>query len=160
KAFQLKSLTDAEYLFAMRHAREALDLDPTYKPAQKLMLTMILTHTYGKALDQFFLKPMSPELTKLLATIDANLLMDVLQQGLHDRNLPVILPLVQVLGERGETKAALPSLIGSDQGLVKALYYPDRRVQLTAIRSLLSLPGEQPSAVKVRIIGLLQQFLQ
>ena len=41
----------------------------------------------------------------------------------------IILPLVQILGQRGEVRAALPSQGGQQRGLVRALFYADRRVQ-------------------------------
>lgn len=156
---QLKSVTEAEYFFALRHAREALDLDPNYKPAQKLMLNLILEHTYAKSLDQFLLKPMPAELQTLLAGLDSELLMEVLNKAMSERNIPVILPLVQALGDRGEFKAALPSQDGSARGLLKALYFPDRRVQLASVRAMLSIPGEKSAVVQTRIMDILQRFL-
>jgi hypothetical protein len=154
-----KSVTKMEQLLAMRHAQEALDLDPNYRPAKKLMLTLILDQTYGKSLDKFLYAPLPPELNKLLTGLDSDFLIEVLQAAMNEHNMPVILPIVRVLGERGESKAALPSLGGAAQGLVKALFYPDRRVQLAAIRALINLPAEQSSPVKVRIVELLQRLV-
>jgi hypothetical protein len=156
---ELKSVSEMEHFFAMRHAREALDLNPNYRPAEKILLTLILDRTYRNSLDQFLLKPMPADLHSLLATTDADLLIEVLQEALNEHNVPVILPLVQALGERGETRAVLPSVDGSPRALAKALYYPDRRVQLAAVRSVLSLPGDLAPALRARVVDILQQFL-
>ena len=48
----------AEEFFGLRHAREALDLEPGYLPAQIAFLNLTLERAYGATLDQAILRPM------------------------------------------------------------------------------------------------------
>jgi hypothetical protein len=149
----------AEELFGLRYAREALDLDPAYVPAQTAFLNMTLDRTYAPQLDEAFFKKMPAGLHQLLGTLDSDLLMAVLERALIDRNPRVILPLVETLGERGEVRAARLSYNEPPRGLVKALYYPDRRVQYAAVRAMLRMPASPVPVASVRIVDVLRRFL-
>lgn len=157
---QLIPSLQADYSFATRHLKEALDLDPAYKPAQVVMLNMLLEKKFGDHLNQFIGKPMPKQYHDLLATLDTDVLIDVLEQAMNERNVSVVLPLVRILGERGESQAARTTSIGMARGLVRALYYPDRRVQREAIHAILQLPGRQSSVVTARIVEILRRFLK
>src|SRR5260370_954775 len=93
---------NAERFFGQRYAREALDLDPSYQPAQVVLLSLILERTYRPKVPQILLEPQPPKLQQLLTTIDAQLATRVLDRGLEDRQVRVGLPLIPALGERGE----------------------------------------------------------
>ena len=91
--------SQAEEFFGQRYAREALDLDPKYQPAQIVLLSLMLERAFRPDLDQVLLKPMPSKLQQLLATIDTDLLLLVLERGLNEGNVSIILASVQALGE-------------------------------------------------------------
>ena len=155
----LLTAPQAEELYGLRYAREALDLDPAYKPAQQAFLNLTLRYTYAFEPDQFHLSKRPAELKNLLATIDSELLLSSLDRALLDHNLQVALPTIEALGERGEVRAARLSNGGQPRGLVKALFYPDRRVQFAAVQAMLRMPGAQKPVASQRIVELLRRFL-
>jgi hypothetical protein len=149
----------AEEFFGTRYAREALDLDPSYVPAQRLLLSLVLERAFESELDQFLLKPMPPGIQNLLASIDPELVVSVLEKALDERNLAVILPTVTALGERGESRAALLNAGGMPRGILRALHYLNRRVQFAAARALLKMPGSPSPLAALRVIDVLRRFL-
>lgn len=158
-AGQFLNSKQAEELFGLRHAREAIDLMPTYKPAQIALLNLILEHYYAPELEKAALEPMPPSLKKLLASVDADVLISVLDRALDDGNLRPALAVIEILGERGEVRAARLSAGGAPQGLVKALFHPDRRVQMAAARALVRLPAGPVPVASQRVIEILRRFL-
>jgi CheY-like chemotaxis protein len=146
----------ADQYYAQLFADEALDLDPSYRPAQEVYLDVILAKTFahepGKALVG------GSRLNDLLARLDSDLLLGALEHALTDRNEAVILPLVRILGERGEVRAALATA-GQPRGLLRALYYPDRRVQLAAAEAVLRLPTTPAPTTAARVVDILRRFV-
>src|SRR5262249_31522427 len=130
--------TKAEEYFGLRFARQALEIDPAYVPAQVVFLSLALEKAYEQAggVD----RPLAslPEVRELLTTVSPDLVYAVLERGLKDRRLPVILGAVVALGDLQDVGA-----VGAGQGtsaLIQALYYPDRRVQFAAAETLLRIP--------------------
>jgi hypothetical protein len=156
---EFKLPREAEEFFGLRYAREALDLDPAFKPAQLVFLNLVLERTYDQDLDKFFLKPMPPDLQQLLASIDTDLILSVLERGLEENNLAIVLPMVQMLGQRGELRAALASNGNAPRGLTRTLYYPDRRVQFASLTALLRMPQPHPPVISMRVVDVLKRFL-
>jgi CheY-like chemotaxis protein len=155
----------ARFGFGQRYAREALELDRSYLPAQVIFLLFQLEidfhrKPYDGQLDKLLTEPRPPALQRLLAKIDLELLETVLERAMRERNLPAILPLIDALGERGEVRTAMPSSTGAPGVLVRALYYPDRRVQYAAARAMLRLPATPTPVASTRIVEVLTRFLQ
>lgn len=154
------SPASAEKFFCERYAREALELDPSYVPAQNVLLSLTLERYYRPEVDQFLMKPMPPKMHELLTTIDADLLMRVLERAMDDKQIPVILPLVFALTERVEQRAVRVNEAGQPRALVRALYYPDRRVQFTAMAGLRNMPpGALAPSASHRVVELASRFL-
>jgi len=153
------TVAQAEELFGLRYAREALDLDPAYKPAQTVFLNLMLDHNFAPQLDQVFLKKTPGDLRRLLASIDSDLLISTLERALNENKTRVILALVEALGDRGEVRAARLSASGAPQGVVRALYYPDRRVQFAAVQTLLRMPAATVPVASARIVEILRRFV-
>jgi len=149
----------AEEFFGVRYAKEALDLEPAYQPAQIVMLNFILERTYDQELNTFFKKPMTPAIEKLLIGVDFELVMTVLERALNENNLAVALPLIEILGKRGDLRAAEPSLTAPTRGLPKALYYPDRRIQFAAVTALLRMPYRPIPVAEQRVVEALRRFM-
>src|ERR1043165_1862430 len=67
---------------------------------------------------------------------------------------------MQVLGERGEIRAAQMLPGGRPHGITRGLYYPDRRVQFAAMKAMLKMPLRQtPAVASARIVELSKRFL-
>lgn len=151
--------TQASEFFGTRYAKEALDLDPKYVPAQILLLSLLLEQrSEPDRTQQILLQPPPPGLKNLLLSIDPDLVASVLERAMDDHKLPVILPLVQSLGERGDPRAARLGSGGAPRGLLRALYYPDRRVQFAAAQAVLRMPDTPPVAA-ARVVDIYRRFL-
>jgi len=149
----------AEEFFGRRYAREALDIEPTYLPAQMVLLSLTLDRAYGANLNEALLKPMPPGLQQLVGSIDATLLLRALERALDEGNVPVIIAATQALGFRGDVRSARATVGGKPQGIVRALYFPDRRVQFAAAWALLNMPGQQPPVAAHRVVEVMQRFV-
>jgi hypothetical protein len=151
----------AEEEFGMRYAREALELDPSYQPAQMVYLNMTLEQAFRGKVDKFLTEaqPLQPKMQQFLTTLDADLAVRIMEQAMEDRQPAIILPLIHALGERGEFRAAR-NTSGGARGIVRGLYYPDRRVQFAAMQAMLKMPPSTTPAVAAdRIVELSRRFL-
>lgn len=158
KAVELKA-SQYEEIFATRYLKQALELDPAYRPAQILFLSLTLERAYDGKLDQLLMGKTAPALDQLLLTVDADLVLEVLERALAEHNLAVILPAIRALGQRGEFRAAGPGTQGAAGPVVRALYYPDRRVQFAAANALLAIPSEPVPANAGRVVEVLRRFV-
>jgi CheY-like chemotaxis protein len=150
------STTQAEEYYGLRYSREALEIEPTYVPAQKIFLSLALDKGMERAgLDQP-LRKAAPAVQELLATVNPDLVVQVLNQALIENRLPVILGTVRVLGDLAETRALKPTDPGLP-ALVQALNYPDRRVQMAAAEALLHIPAVPPPTAAWRVVELLRR---
>jgi CheY-like chemotaxis protein len=159
KALESPVLTadQAEEYYGLRYAREALDLDPAYRPAQAVFLSLALEKAYGTDVHRT-LKARAPKLAELMKTISPSLIAEVLDRSLREHRLPVILGTVQALGEVRNVRAARQTLCGGPV-LAKALFYPDRRVQMFAAEAMLRAPGPLPSKAAARIVEISRRAL-
>lgn len=147
----------AEEYYGLRWARQALDLDPTYEPAQIVFLSLALDKAYAAGIDRP-LAQAAPSVKQLMATVSPELIIKVLERAITDRRVPVILGTVAALGDLNAVRAARP-LAQGQPALVRALNYPDRRVQMAAADALLRIPGEPAPAAPARIVEVLRRAL-
>jgi hypothetical protein len=148
----------ADLYYGLLFAREALDLDPSYQPAQVAFLSLALEQGYRDRLDPTApVKVQNPALERLVRTVDIDLLTQVLDRALVDRRIPVIIGAIRALGDRGDVRAARPGASGDPRGLQRALYFPDRRVQFAAATALLRIPANQPSQYAARVVDILRR---
>jgi tetratricopeptide (TPR) repeat protein len=150
-----------EEVLGIRYAKEALDIDPSWQPAQVVFLSLMLEReNLRRGMDRILLEPMPPKMHELLTTIDADLAMRVLDRAMDDHQVAVALPLIQALGDRGEIRAARLQAGGQPRGVVKALYYPDRRVQFAAVKAMLKMPVTTiPAVASDRVVEVSRRFL-
>jgi hypothetical protein len=150
------SADKAEEYYGVRFASQALLLDPAFVPAQVVLLSLILDKTQSKAgLDQT-LERAAPQVHDLLGTVQPALVDAVLERALEEHRVSVILGVVRDLGERKEVRALRP--LGRIQPpLVRALYYPDRRVQMAAAEALLQIPDSAASLATTRVVEVLRR---
>src|SRR5262249_39949250 len=133
--------------------------DPAYRPAQVAFLNFMLELNYEDKLDQILTGKGQPSMDQLLSSIDSELVIEVLERALAEHNLTAILPTIKALGERGEVRAARPGTSGRPGPLVRALYYPDRRVQFAAAAALLRMPSSPTPVAAGRVVEVLRRFV-
>jgi CheY-like chemotaxis protein len=150
------SASRAEEYYGLRYARQALALDPTYQPAQLILLSLVLDKGEERAGLGRPLERAAPAVHDLLATVSPDLVVAVLERALDEHRVPVILGAVRDLGARAEVQAARPSK-GTEPPLVRALYYPDRRVQMAAAEALLQIPGSAAIPATTRVVDVLRR---
>jgi CheY-like chemotaxis protein len=148
----------AEEYYGLRYADQALRLDPTYAPAQVVLLSLALDKGVERAGLAQPLSKGDPAVHDLLASVNPELVTAVLDRALNERRTPVILGSVRTLGALGETRAVRPASRG-EPPLVRALRYPDRRVQMAAAEALLRTPGPAPAAAGARVVDVFRRAL-
>ncbi|OAI45660.1 hypothetical protein AYO44_12550, partial [Planctomycetaceae bacterium SCGC AG-212-F19] len=152
------SASRAEEHHGLRFAQMALDIDPYYPTAQVLALSLVVDKGVEKAgLDQPLSK--SPQLKELLATISPDVVTAALDRAIDERRTTVALGTVRALGDLGEHRAGRAQHRGSS-ALVRALNYPDRRVQFAAADTLLRMPGSPPPQAPGRVVEILRRIVQ
>jgi CheY-like chemotaxis protein len=150
------SASSAEEYYGLTYARQALDLDPAYQPAQIVFLSLALEKASEPlGLDQPLTKG-PPAINQLLATVNPELVTAVLNRALTDHRPAVILGASRALGALAEIRANRRSGHG-EPALVRALNYPDRRVQLVAADALLRIPGLSSPPATSRIVEVLRR---
>lgn len=155
---RIEPLPAVEQRFGVRYAREALDLDPAYLPAQIVFLNLTLDRAFAPELDKALFKTPPPALERLLATVDSDVLLRVLERAMDEHKVSVMLPALRALGERGEVRAArAPD--GPPRGIVRALHYPDRRVQFAAVQAMLRMPASPTPVASVRMVDILRRLV-
>jgi hypothetical protein len=148
----------AEEYYGLKYAGEALALDPAYAPAQKVWLSLALDKAQEAAGLGATLDKAAPSAHAMLATVSSDLVNAILERALKEDRVPVILATIRDLGGRAEVRAVRPTT-GGGPPLVKALYYPDRRVQLAAAEAIARIPGPPPVNASFRIVDILRRGL-
>jgi hypothetical protein len=148
----------ADDYYALKFARQALSLDPAYRPAQVIALSSAVDAATNRGGLTKPLAQTDPTVYDLLARSSADLLIDVLQRALSEQRTGVALAAVRALGERAEVRAKKPTE-KADPALVQALYYPDSRVQLAAAEALIRIPGPPPPRASARVVDILRRAL-
>ncbi len=148
--------SQAEEYFGLRYARWALELDPAYEPAQVLFLSLATEKAYERGGLEKPLAQTAPDVHDLLATVYTGALIATLDRALAEHHSAVALGAVQALGERAERQAANPER-HRPAPLVRALDYPDRRVQLAAADALLRMPGPPAHQATARVVEVLRR---
>ncbi|MFQ3592270.1 MAG: hypothetical protein SNJ82_03655, partial [Gemmataceae bacterium] len=150
--------SQAEEYYGLRFARQALDLDPDYLPAQIVFLTLALDKSAEKHGLAKPLSATSPELNDQLNKASTDLLIEVLDRALREERSGVALPIIRVLGARAEPRARRP-LTKGEPALIRALYSKEPRVRLAAVEALLAIPGTTPPGTAKRILEILGHAL-
>jgi CheY-like chemotaxis protein len=146
----------AEEYYGLRFAGQALDIDPTYQPAQVVFLSLALEKALEKTGLDVPLAKGAPDVQQLLTTVNPDLVVSILERALGNHRLPVILGAVRALGELEDARAGQPTGRG-EPALVRALNYPDRRVQLAAALALLRLPKPPANLPAARVVEVLRR---
>lgn len=147
--------TKAEEFLGMRYARQALQIDPSYRPAQLVTLELRIDKGYQAPTPDRPLGTLKPTLEDLLLTLNVDLLKTALEQALTDERTPIALATIKALGKLGDV-GALRAETQGEPALVRALYYGDRRVQFAAADAILRIPGSASVQAMTRIVEVLR----
>jgi CheY-like chemotaxis protein len=156
----------ASEFYGLKYARWAILLQPDSAPAQKVFLALAIEHHVLRAGGSRTLAKTSPYLYAALATAPFELLVELLEDALRDKQTAIVFGVVRVLGERTEVKAGRPGALAGEKAgrerpplLVKALDYPDPRVQFAAADALLRIPGPPSHGRNAQIVKILAATL-
>jgi hypothetical protein len=150
--------TQAEEYWGLRYARQALQLDPAYRPAQVVFLSLALDKAMDRGGPTEPLAKTERKVHDLLSKANFELVSSVLERAMKERRTGVVLACTRSLGERAAVRAKRPTGRG-EPTLVKLLEYPDRRVQLAAAYALLGIPGTPTPRTTTRIVEILARSL-
>src|SRR5205807_2905736 len=100
----------------------------------------------------------APAVKDLLKVVNPDLVLNMLDRALNERRRAVILGTVRTLGDLAEVRALQPLGTGSPP-LVRALHYPDRRVELAAADAILRIPGSASALSSARVVEVLRRVV-
>jgi CheY-like chemotaxis protein len=148
--------------YGLKYARWALLLQPESASAQKVFLALAIEHHVLRGGGRGTLAKTSPFLYAALATAPFELLVEMLEESLRDKQTAIVYGVVRVLAERSEVKAGRAGGPAGEKAggnrpplLVKALDYPDPRVQFAAADALLRMPGTPTHGRNAQIVKIL-----
>ncbi len=150
--------TKAEEYLGLRYARMALQIDPTYLPAQLVMLNLLVEKGFQPPTPERPLGTLRPTVEDLLLTLNPDVLNAALELAMRDERTPIILSTIKALGKLGDVRTLKPETNG-EPALVRALQYGDRRVQMAAVDAILSIPGSASLQATARIVDILKTAL-
>lgn len=151
-------LGNASEYYGLRYARWALERKPDYEPAQALVLALAAERAVERA-KYANLARAEPAVFKLLSDAPSSVLNELLNRGMNQKKTPLVLAMIQVLGDRADRDAATPPAGTPPRPslFVRALSYPDPQVQLEAANALLRSPVPVPMAVRGQIVDILRR---
>ncbi len=160
KLFEDTSFTasKAEEYYGLRFARQALDIDPAYEPAQVVYLSLLLDKGHGPAAQEQPLGTLKPSVLQLLPTLNVDLVQAVLDRALRDGRTPVVVAAARALGRLGDPAAIRPGARG-EPPLVRTLSYGDRRARMAAADSILRTPGAASTQATSGVVDVLRLAL-
>lgn len=144
---------EAEEFFAVRNLRWALEKNPNCPEAQELFLTV----TTERAVERAGLRDLAsadPTLYRILAAAPSGTLVSLLDRALSEKRTSLAVGLSAVLALRGD-RAAATSTVNRPAVLVRALDYPDFRVQFAAAQGLLRAGNTAQHGKNARIVEVL-----
>jgi CheY-like chemotaxis protein len=151
------SRSEAEEVFGLRAAREALALDPTDLPAQVVLVSLALDKAVERAGYTAF--PANDPGGAFPAALAAGpvVLGEVLRTAIADGKTDLAAVAATALGQETDANA-LPEGRRVNP-LVEALSAPSRRVQFAAARALVLLDPRKPFAGSSRVVPVLAWFV-
>src|SRR5262249_23299797 len=156
---QTLSATQAEEYYGLLFARQALELDPGYIPAQMVFLNIALEKGFERTgIDQPLSKG-APAVKELLTSVNPELVIAVLSRALDENRLPVILAAIRGLGDLAEVRGVKQTPGRGAPVIVRALFYPDRRVQMAAADALLRIPAVPSPVASARAVEIFRRAI-
>ena len=148
--------TEAEAIFGLRFAREALELSPDDRAAQVAQLSLTLEKAIERVGFTSFLDRDQATFTAAIAK-GPLILSDVLRTAITDGKTDLAAACATALGRAIDRTVLARS--GRPHPLVEALYSPGRRVQFAAARAIVALAPTEPFPGVSRVVPTLARFL-
>jgi CheY-like chemotaxis protein len=159
--------SQAEERLGLKYLRWAVERKPGYEPAEEMFLAFATERAVERA-NFGTLATAEPNVYRVLAAAPAAMLTTLLETALAENRTAQALGLIQVLGDRAERVAATQEVRarpGADTPairpapFVRALNYPDPRVQLAAAVALLRTPHPTPTGANARVVEILRRSI-
>jgi len=150
------SASEAEEFYGLRFAGQALDLDPSNSAAQVLYVSLALEKGFERSGMDQPVERGAPALKEVLKIVNPELIEAVLDRALADGRVSVMIGAARALGDLHYVSAAR-SKEQRPPALVRALNYPDRRVQFAAADALLKIPGLPNPLAITRTVEVLRR---
>jgi CheY-like chemotaxis protein len=146
----------AEEFYGLLFVREALELDPTYVPAQIVFLSLAVDKAFERSKPGEPLAKSAPAVQELLNGAGSDLVIVVLENALKDGRVGVILNAVRTIAAQSAV-AAVRRDSPSGPILARTLSYPDRRLQIAAADAILGMPQEFQPVQSARVVEILRR---
>jgi CheY-like chemotaxis protein len=155
---------EAEERLGLKYLRWAVERQPDDESAQKLFIALAIERAVERA-NFGNLATAEPDVYRVVVNASGATLVSLLETALAENRTAQSLGLIQVLGDRAERLAATPLVRTGSSGetlatraapLVRALNYPDPRVQLAAAIAILRIPNVSTGA-NARIVEILMR---
>ncbi|HET6572329.1 MAG TPA: hypothetical protein VFG68_01915 [Fimbriiglobus sp.] len=150
------SKAQAEEYYALKYLRWALDLRPSDPAAQELFLTVAIERGVQRARFRD-LAEADPVLFELLAAAPSEMLNNMLALAIVEKRTALTFGLTALLAIRADRTAAAGPAPGKPGVFVKALDYPDPRVQFAAAVGLLKAPVQATHGKPARVVEVLRR---
>lgn len=147
---------EADEYFAVRYLRWALDLKPTDTNAQEQFLTVTVARAMARGKFGELAKA-DPAVYQIAAATATPSLIDLLDRALAQQNTALVLGLTQVLSVRADRNAVVGTSPSRPGVLVRALDYPDPRVQLSAAVGLLRASAVADHSHHAKVVDILRR---
>ncbi len=151
------SKSEAEAIFGLKYAREALRLDPADVPAQVVLLSLAME----KAVERFGFPayPSNDPANTFASALAAgpNVLGQVVRTAIADSKYDLAAAAVMALGQVTDRE-----VLATDRRvnpLVEALTAPSRRVQFSAARAIVTLDPRKPFPGSSQVVPVLARFV-
>ena len=148
--------SQAEEYYALKYLRWALDLRPTDLAAQEKFLAVAIERGVERAGFRD-LAEADPVLFEILAAAPSDMLNTMLEQAIVEQRTALVFGLTGLLAIRADRTAATGPAPGKTGVFVRALDYPDPRVQLAAAIGLLKAPGPATHGKPARVVEVLRR---
>lgn len=147
-------VVDAEEYYGLRYARWALERRPHYEPAARILLTIAADRAIARSAGKDLARS-APAVHRLLSDTPTPMLADLLTEALARKQGNLVLAFTQTLADRADTSVTA-SQPGKPSLLVRALEYPDARVQLAAANGLLRAPNQLTHEIRATILKIIK----
>ena len=151
------SRADAEEYLGLKYLRWASGRNPKSEAVQLAFLTLATERGIERA--KFGdLSKTEPAVYELLASANGNILATLLETALAENNTGLAIGALQVLSDRGQRDASI-SGTGKLTPYMRALNYPDLRVQFAAAVATLRSPNASANESKSKVVEVLTRAL-
>lgn len=150
----------AEEYFGLRDLKWAVERSPSDESIQSMFLAFAAERAVERS-NFADLASSNPAIFSLLAAAPTELVNGLLDRAIREQKAALAFAAVQTLGTRGAKSSAEPTSRSTGEArpalLVRALDFPDDRVQFAAAVALLRSPAGTPHGANAKVIDVLKR---